>query len=112
MEAKMADIIITGERFIPESNDAELELEHKERYYTATRFVENKVVLDAACGEGYGSCMLAQKAKSVIGVDLDAETVERAKKKYKDIDNLEYKQGSVADLHFIKDHSIDVVVSF
>ncbi len=108
----MEERVITGERFIPEANDAELELEHFERYYSACRFVEDKVVLDAASGEGYGSYMLSKYAKKVTGVDLDIETVEAAKEKYSDRNNLTYLQGSIADLAFIETASIDVVVSF
>lgn len=108
----MSDVVITGERFIPESNDIELELEHMERYYTASRFVEGKVVLDAACGEGYGSYMLAKSAKSVIGVDLDANTIKNAQEKYTNLNNVQYVQGSIDDLNFLEDHTIDVVISF
>lgn len=105
-------MIITGERFIPEANDAELELEHYERYYSACQFVKDKVVLDAASGEGYGSYMLAEYANSVTGVDISQQAIEAAKKKYNDRSNLTYKQGSVADLSFVESNSIDVVVSF
>lgn len=108
----MSEIVMTGERFIPESNDIELALEHMERYFTASRFVEGKVVLDAACGEGYGSHLLAKKAKSVVGVDLDETTIKNAQKKYTDLNNLRYVQGSVGDLAFLEDHTIDVVISF
>lgn len=108
----MEEMLVTGERFMPEANDAELELEHFERYYSACRFVKDKVVLDAASGEGYGSHMLAKYAKKVTGVDLSQEAVDNAKKKYTDRDNLTYMQGSVADLSFMETASIDVVVSF
>lgn len=108
----MEEMVVTGERFIPEANDAELELEHYERYFSACQFVNAKVVLDAASGEGYGSYMLSKYAQKVIGVDLSQQAIDNAKKKYNDRDNLEYIQGSVADLSFIKTHSIDVVVSF
>lgn len=108
----MSDVIMTGERYIPESNDLELEIEHLERYYTASRYVEGKIVLDAACGEGYGSHILAQTAKSVIGVDLDIDAVTNAQKKYSDLNNLQYVQGSIEKLDFIEDNTIDVVVSF
>lgn len=108
----MEEMIITGERFIPEANDAELELEHFERYYSACQFVKDKVVLDAASGEGYGSYMLSQYAKTVTGVDLSQQAIDAAKNKYNDRDNLVYKQGSVGDLSYISSNSVDVVVSF
>ncbi len=108
----MSEIVVTGERFIPESQDDELELEHMERYYTACRFVKGKIVLDAACGEGYGSYLLARTAKSVIGVDIDNRTIINAKEKYSDAENIQYIQGSVEKLDFIESQTIDVVISF
>jgi len=32
--------------------------------------LSDKVVLDNACGTGYGSSFLAKKAKKVIGIDI------------------------------------------
>lgn len=108
----MSEIVMTGERFIPESKDDELELEHMERYYTACRFVEGKVVLDAACGEGYGSYLLARTAKKVIGVDIDSMTILNAKEKYSNADNIQYIQGNIQKLDFMDSHTVDVVISF
>lgn len=103
---------MTGERFLPEMEDAELELEHMERYYAASRFTEGKIVLDAASGEGYGCYLLAKRAKKVIGIDLDADAVAHATEKYKDADNLTFFHASVDKMDLIEDHSIDIVTSF
>lgn len=104
--------IFSGERFYPEMQDEELEIEHLQRYYAAQRLVKDKDVLDAACGEGYGSNILAEQAKSVVGIDIDKETVDRANQKYGVKKNLKYIQASIADLSIIPDASKDVVVSF
>ena len=72
----------TGERFLPKDCKGEMEIEHYQRYRFAAAFVEGKKVLDAACGEGYGSSILSEKAKEVTGLDISAETVENANKKY------------------------------
>lgn len=110
----MADngFIATGERFIPEVKDEELEIEHLERYLCIKELVRGKVVLDAACGEGYGSHILSQTAATVLGVDIDQATVQRAKDKYATGEKLDYKQASVTDLSFVPAGSIDVVVSY
>ena len=102
----------SGERFIPEMNDAELEIEHLQRYCTVSEHVANWDVLDAACGEGYGSRILAEMAKSVVGIDIDAATIASACKKYSDCHNLQFYQGSIADLSMIKSQSKDAVISF
>ncbi|MFL0581105.1 glycosyltransferase [Solibacillus silvestris] len=102
----------TGERFIPTvvDTDDEIKIEHMQRYYAIQNIVEGKVVLDAACGEGYGTNMLSEYALKVYGLDIDKETIEHAKKKYTK-SNIEYQQGSIEELPFPNDY-FDVVVSF
>ena len=39
-------------------------------------------VVDLACGEGYGSDVLARTAASVVGVDANPEAFEHARLKY------------------------------
>ncbi len=55
----------TGERFIPlkELMDDEIAFEHLHRYYNAVNLVEDKIVLDIACGEGYGTAILSAQSK-------------------------------------------------
>jgi len=99
----------TGERFTPECV-REIWYEHYHRYALAKNFVNNKKILDAACGEGYGSHILAGYAKNVIGVDIDEKSIFHAKEKYKK-SNLKYIQASCTNLPF-DDNSFDVIVSF
>lgn len=108
----MSEIEMTGERYIPEMEDEELELEHMERYYAASRLTEGKTVLDAACGEGYGCYLMAKKAGKVIGIDLDAAAIAHAKRKYSDAGNLTFLQAGVDRMDMVEDHTIDVVTSF
>jgi SAM-dependent methyltransferase len=68
-------------------------------------------VLDAACGEGYGSALLADVASEVTGVDIDPEAIRHAVSRYGDKSNLRFVRGSCATLP-LADASIDVVVSF
>lgn len=99
----------TGERletFI-QSRDT---IEHLHRYAIVSDYIKDKVVLDIASGEGYGSNLMANQAKFVYGVDIDEETVIKAKEKYRK-ENLQFQVGR-ADLIPIPDNSIDVVVSF
>jgi 2-polyprenyl-3-methyl-5-hydroxy-6-metoxy-1,4-benzoquinol methylase len=44
--------------------------------------VRGRRVVDLACGEGYGSAVLARTADSVVGVDANPEAFEHAKAKY------------------------------
>lgn len=100
----------TGERYIPGEAIGDIELEHLHRYLLARELVAGKTVLDIACGEGYGSFMLAQVATYVAGVDISEHAVTHAQLKYS-AGNLEFFLGSCADIP-LKDASVDVVVSF
>nr|VFK79275.1 MAG: Glycosyltransferase, GT2 family [Candidatus Kentron sp. SD] len=99
----------TGERYIPSTGGA-IELEHLHRYTIAKDLVTGKNVLDIACGEGYGSAILASSAKHVIGVDISDETIHHAKSTYKR-NNIEFHRGSCTDIP-LDDNSVEVVVSF
>lgn len=100
----------TGERFIP-TLQGDIRLEHFHRYEWCLPYVANKRVLDIACGEGYGSYILAKTAASVVGVDISDEAVEHARRVYAGSDTLSFQQGNAA-LIPLPDHSVDVVVSF
>src|SRR5258705_5166321 len=60
----------------------ELTIEHLHRYALAMEFADGKKVLDIACGEGYGTHLLATRATYATGMDIDKSTIEKAKAKY------------------------------
>jgi 2-polyprenyl-3-methyl-5-hydroxy-6-metoxy-1,4-benzoquinol methylase len=100
----------TGERMIPEFHKGDLiYAEHLTRYLCAQDLVDGKVVLDIACGSGYGTQLLAKKAKKVYGVDVDKDTVEYAKKNF-GATNVVYKLGDGVAIP-LDDNSVDVVVT-
>lgn len=70
---------------------------------------KNMVVLDIACGEGYGTGVLCQKAKSVIGSDLDANSIKTAKKLHSE-KNVSFCVQDVLKTSF-KDESFDLITS-
>lgn len=100
----------TGERYIP-TEVGEIRHEHLHRYAWCAPSVKGKDVLDIACGEGYGSAMLARHARSVVGVDIADSAVEHARVTYGHVSGLEFKCGDAA-LIPLGDDSVDVVVSF
>lgn len=105
-----APLPFTGERFTPEIRGA-IWYEHWHRYCVVLPAAKGKRVLDAACGEGYGSGLLASVATDVTGVDIDADAIGHARERYCDKSNLHYVQGSCAALPLAA-ASIDLVVSF
>jgi ubiquinone/menaquinone biosynthesis C-methylase UbiE len=100
----------TGERFTPECV-REIWYEHFHRYVFALNWCSGAQVLDAACGEGYGSDLLALQAESVIAVDLSAETIAHAQARYGARKNLQFQVADCTALPFADD-SFDRVVSF
>jgi SAM-dependent methyltransferase len=101
----------TGERFTPECV-REIAYEHWHRYAFAQPFARGRRVLDAACGEGYGSAMLAPVAASVLGLDIGAEAVEHARCRYGARAGLSFEQGDCTRLDHLPDASFDLIVSF
>jgi len=100
----------TGERFTPECV-REMRYEHWHRYAFARSLAAGRRVLDAACGEGYGSAMLASVAGSVTGVDISDEAVAHARQRYRR-DNLSFQQGDCTDPSGLPDGPFDLIVSF
>jgi SAM-dependent methyltransferase len=98
-------------RFVPEEMRGELvEAEHLARYRWAAQLTSGKRVLDAGCGVGYGSVILAESgADEVLGVDLGEAVVAAASAAERP--GLQFKQGDIAHLD-TPDGSFDAVVCF
>lgn len=80
---------------------------HISRYLLARGWVmPGETVLDAACCTGYGSQILSQVAKKVIGLEVDPGCIESANSL-----NLENGEFRVADLDTCEFPDADVVVT-
>lgn len=81
------------------------------RYRWVGQYTKNKIVLDAGCGSGYGTNILAQSgAKKVYGFDLSAKAIDYCVKHYQK-NNIHFAQGDLAQLDFA-DNFFDVIVAF
>lgn len=67
---------------------------HLAVYQWIAERVIGRRVLDMACGEGYGSAVLARRAGSVLGVDANPEAFEHARLRYA-APNLSFERGLV-----------------
>lgn len=105
-----APLEFTGERFTPECV-REIWYEHWHRYALVQPWAQGRRVLDAACGEGYGSAVLAQSATTVLGLDIDPAAVAHARSRYAALANLRYEQADATRLQ-LPAGSFDLVVSF
>ena len=110
MHSRMASApTFTGERFLP-ACAGEIAYEHWHRYAFARHYAEGRRVLDAACGEGYGTALLGTAAAEAVGVDIDPETTRHAQAAY-GAARVRFVEGSCTGLP-LPDASFDVVVSF
>lgn len=84
---------------------------HFHRYKFAQDLIKNTdIVGDFACGSGYGTMMLSEKAKQVIGVDLNGEVVNYISDRYSKEKKVSFVNNNLLDLEF--EEAFDVIVSF
>jgi len=87
-----------------------LTVDHIARYKFAQSYVVNKTVLDVACGTGYGTALLSQQAKTVVGVDISDKAIELAKRKHQTQNSVFVLSEAI---NFLKTtHGFDVICSF
>jgi SAM-dependent methyltransferase len=81
--AGVPPLALTGERTLP---DVPEENYWYRRHVAVYRFVADRCqgleVVDMACGEGYGTALLAERAARVTGVDANPDAHEHARLKY------------------------------
>jgi SAM-dependent methyltransferase len=74
---------LTGERTLPDVPDENYWYRrHLAVYEWITCRVGGLSVADLACGEGYGSDVLAARAREVVGVDANPDAHEHARRRY------------------------------
>jgi SAM-dependent methyltransferase len=99
----------TGER-LTTAVGGQVQIEHYHRYLFARSLAAGLDVLDVASGEGYGSALLAQVARTVAGVEFSGPTARAAAMNFHR-PNLHFMRGDARALP-LADASMDVVVSF
>jgi len=78
-----APLPLTGERTAPGIPEENYWFQrHVVAYRFAAGIVSGRRTLDAGCGEGYGSNILADTAGEVLGVDIETAVVDRAAARY------------------------------
>ena len=97
---------LTGERTLP---DVPEENYWYRRHVAVYEWIADRCaglrVVDLACGEGYGSNLLAERAAEVIGVDANPEAYEHARARYRR-PNLSFRRELVEEF----DEPVDAVV--
>ena len=115
MEADLVDLAGTkdgvSERFVPDRDAGRLiEVEHVARYDWAAQLARGRRVLDAGCGAGYGSRILADAgAREVLGVDIAEAVLEAIRPTMPATVRLE--AGDLRKLEYAE-NAFDLVVCF
>jgi SAM-dependent methyltransferase len=79
----VAPLQLTGERTLPDVPEENYWFRrHLAVYEWIAARARGRRIVDLACGEGYGSAVLARTARSVVGVDANPEAFEHARAKY------------------------------
>lgn len=99
-------LVFTGERMVPNKSDIATELFHWQRYLYFRPWYEDKHVVDAASGEGYGLNYASNFTKSATGVEIAPDAVAHAAQKY---DRCRFVQEDVCSYDY---SSADLVISF
>lgn len=93
--AGVPPLSLTGERTLPDVPEENYWFcRHLAVYNWIAQRVKGLRVVDLACGEGYGSAVLAETAQSVIGVDANPDAYEHARLKYSS-ENLSFERALV-----------------
>ena len=99
----------TGER-LTSALTGQTEIEHLHRYLLAREFCRGKDVVDVASGEGYGSALIGQVSRSVVGVEIAEDAVAHSAASYRG-DHISFRQGDARAMP-VENGSADVVISF
>jgi SAM-dependent methyltransferase len=90
-------LALTGERTLPDVPEENYWFRrHLAVYEWIAERVRGLRVADLACGEGYGSDVLARAAAAVVGVDANPEAHEHARLRYRRA-NLRFARGLVEE---------------
>lgn len=89
-----------------------VERNHITRYQYALKFLKKEfLVVDIACGSGYGSKMMAKHGCKVISIDCSKDAIELCKK-YNDHPNITWIVGDIQNFSKIVNENLDAIVCF
>ena len=100
--------LFSGERQVAPSTTG-IRQDHKSRYEWVAKREREKRVIDAACGVGYGSQILADHGAEVYSFDVSAAAIDFARQHYGNNPFIEYVEGNAYSVDLPE---ADVVCAF
>ena len=110
MRARIVAGLSHPERIVPDDTEPGIVALHMKRYAFALSSCRERDVLDVACGVGYGTAVLAEVARSVVGGDIDEDAVSYARTRY-NRPNVQFTVLDAESLPF-EDATFDTICSF
>lgn len=98
----------SGERLVLDASGPDLRNEHLARYCFAEPLARGRRVLDAGCGEGYGTARFVGESAAVYGLDKSEQAISRARA---NCPGAVLVRGDCVQLPFA-DASMDLVTAF
>ena len=109
----LAELLIRNEseRMVPNFSLEVVEHDHLDRYNLVLEYSKNKDILEAACGTGYGSYIMATKgdANSVFACDISEQAIRYANHRFRNR-KLNFSVQNAEKL--ILDEKFDLGISF
>ncbi|UCF08749.1 MAG: methyltransferase domain-containing protein [Thermoplasmata archaeon] len=110
MPEEKEDFMTTEDWIKKLKHQAEDSREYRHKLYEKVDLKSRKNILDVGCGTGAVTLDIAQlSGGEVIGIDIDPEKLEEARRALADIPNVKLMEGDVVDLPF-EDEIFDLVV--
>jgi ubiquinone/menaquinone biosynthesis C-methylase UbiE len=92
------------------TKQAEESREYRHKLYNKVGLRDKKKILDVGCGTGAVTFDMARSTNGhIIGIDIDPEKLEEARKLLAPVTNIELMEGDAQDLPF-EDETFDLVV--
>ena len=70
----------------------------------------NQKVLDIGCGNGYSTAAIAETSESVLGIDYSSAMIERARRDFGHVPNLNFETQDILQLD-LSDQQFDAIVT-
>lgn len=84
---------------------------HIKRYEFVKELINSEDIIgDFACGTGYGTAMLSEKSKKVIGLDINEKVINAVKKRYNKNTKADFIVLNILDIKH--ENYFDKIVSF